>query len=1120
MAARPPVAPSPSAGLPRLKVTLRNCSYGVVKQAAKDLGFRRIKNSPQLAWLDKWTPQELFDLRSAGVRVNHFPGTREMANKCSLARNLNAMRESSLSESFGFHPRSWVWPAERRSVEDACDADGSIVLIAKPDAACQGRGIFLAKSARDLPSASELGGMGLVVQEYVPRPLLLRGHKFDLRVYVLLTGVYPSVRAFVHVEGLTRLAARVYAEPTAKNLRRRTMHLTNYAVNKGRAFEEKEGGGEAAAGPDGERDDDEEDGDGDGDGAAQGAGWAVPLTAATEAEADGDDEAACETPAGTAEADEEAASEGPPTPMRAAPRGDRSRPSTGSSSAGSSSPDDVSGRAAAACAAGAGGRYFAPDASGVAALEAREGGKWGLQAGLVAAAEEATAAAGGGDPDAVSSSLDRMWASIRDASSKTVMAVVPSMAHEYLVSVRGAGSAAAKNAKAARAREEAEAARARGEEPAGEEEADAAAADAPGAAFGSGAGLSEHGMACFELLGLDVLLDDDGRCLLLEVNKLPSLNSDTAVDRAAKRWAVGDALRMVAPPSIAWLRRWWWRRAGREGGDGPGQGDDGTAPVPLPVPVTALEEAERPLVAPALSAEAAEAVFLRRCWEDKELRRSGQGFQRLLPSPDASLRAEYGRILEVAAAARTGAGIGGRSSNAHDERRAAALVRRAAAEAKSRGLEPPTPTAASAGDGRRADDSGPAAAEPDDVREGRERREARRDRMAARARRRAVMRQREAEATAEEAAAAAEAARARAEAAGDGARAEAEAMAAAVAVCAAASARGADITAVAEALSARRAAAEVRQQRRRAGFGAAAAAAQAYRVGALPAEPQQRTQPPGLALPVHPSGRAGLAVAVSSFSRGRAASLALSPRLSADHKPRAEPAAGTPRGLRVIGAVSPRQSLAGSAAHRPPTSPVAARGRGAAPPGLAAADRGPRRDTTRRRSRPHSPLDPGAATPRLRAPGRQLDPLQRAQPAAAASVPTGSFRIVTAVDSRAMAARPPARPASGRRHQAGGGGPALRRIGGERGAARLSGAAGPDGALVHRASSWSSAVTSAGAQQASKAARDGLTAVDPATRAAFADTIAGKRAGPRQQRSTRQSALSAAGRRAVAAGER
>ena len=89
-----------------------------------------------------------------------------------------------------------------------------------------------------------LAGIGLgetmVAQEYITDPLLIDGHKFDLRVYALVLSVDP-LRIMLYDDGLVRICAVKYKKPTAKAVREgidRTAHLTNYAVNKRhKAFE-------------------------------------------------------------------------------------------------------------------------------------------------------------------------------------------------------------------------------------------------------------------------------------------------------------------------------------------------------------------------------------------------------------------------------------------------------------------------------------------------------------------------------------------------------------------------------------------------------------------------------------------------------------------------------------------------------------------------------------------------------------------------------------------------------------------------------------------------------------------------------------------------------------------
>ena len=62
----------------------------------------------------------------------------------------------------------------------------------KPSCLSRGRGIFLLDQVEHA-----LCTQASVVQRYVADPLLLAGHKFDLRLYVLVTSFNP-LEAFVY----------------------------------------------------------------------------------------------------------------------------------------------------------------------------------------------------------------------------------------------------------------------------------------------------------------------------------------------------------------------------------------------------------------------------------------------------------------------------------------------------------------------------------------------------------------------------------------------------------------------------------------------------------------------------------------------------------------------------------------------------------------------------------------------------------------------------------------------------------------------------------------------------------------------------------------------------------
>jgi hypothetical protein len=68
-----------------------------------------------------------------------------------------------------------------------------------------------------------------VISRYISNPLLINSHKFDLRVYVLVTS-YEPLRVYVYKEGLARFASVSYDTKAAKS--NAFMHLTNYSINK------------------------------------------------------------------------------------------------------------------------------------------------------------------------------------------------------------------------------------------------------------------------------------------------------------------------------------------------------------------------------------------------------------------------------------------------------------------------------------------------------------------------------------------------------------------------------------------------------------------------------------------------------------------------------------------------------------------------------------------------------------------------------------------------------------------------------------------------------------------------------------------------------------------------
>lgn len=101
----------------------------------------------------------------------------------------------------------------------------SNMWIVKPSCSSRGRGIYIVNDATKVHTHESL-----VVSRYIDNPLLLFGHKFDLRIYVVVTS-YDPLRIYVYREGLVRFASEKYeaSEISESNI---FSHLTNYSINK------------------------------------------------------------------------------------------------------------------------------------------------------------------------------------------------------------------------------------------------------------------------------------------------------------------------------------------------------------------------------------------------------------------------------------------------------------------------------------------------------------------------------------------------------------------------------------------------------------------------------------------------------------------------------------------------------------------------------------------------------------------------------------------------------------------------------------------------------------------------------------------------------------------------
>ncbi|XP_067009364.2 tubulin polyglutamylase ttll6 [Anabrus simplex] len=211
----------------KLSICTVNCRYEVVRHVATKFGMKEVGEDEHwnLYWTDLSVTNERLKDMKRFQKINHFPGMLEICRKDLLARNLNRMRKL-FPKDYNFFPKTWCLPADYGDALTYARSKRNRTYICKPETGCQGRGIFLTRSLKDLKPFDRL-----ICQVYLAKPFLIDGFKFDLRIYVLMTSCDP-LRIFVYNDGLVRFATSRYREPTQTNTSNVFMHLTNYAVNK------------------------------------------------------------------------------------------------------------------------------------------------------------------------------------------------------------------------------------------------------------------------------------------------------------------------------------------------------------------------------------------------------------------------------------------------------------------------------------------------------------------------------------------------------------------------------------------------------------------------------------------------------------------------------------------------------------------------------------------------------------------------------------------------------------------------------------------------------------------------------------------------------------------------
>lgn len=155
-------------------------------------------------------------------RFNHFPCTWQIGRKDNLWKNYKIMWIQH-PEDYDFIPHTFILPEDYHEMMQTVRSDSEKMWMIKPVASSRGRGIRLMTNIDTIPKRC-------LLSHYIDKPHLINNKKYDLRLYIVITGFQP-LKIYLYDEGLVRFASEDYKVDDS-NKHNRYMHLTNYSVNK------------------------------------------------------------------------------------------------------------------------------------------------------------------------------------------------------------------------------------------------------------------------------------------------------------------------------------------------------------------------------------------------------------------------------------------------------------------------------------------------------------------------------------------------------------------------------------------------------------------------------------------------------------------------------------------------------------------------------------------------------------------------------------------------------------------------------------------------------------------------------------------------------------------------
>ena len=129
-------------------------------------------------------------------------------------------------EDFDYKPETYSYPEQENIIKEKFGnytlSKDNLWLI-KPKKKSLGEGIHIFQNLTNLPNA-------YIITKYIENPHLINNLKYDFRVYILITGLFP-LKLYLYKEGLIRFATEEYSLDLNK-IGDSFVYLTNVELNR------------------------------------------------------------------------------------------------------------------------------------------------------------------------------------------------------------------------------------------------------------------------------------------------------------------------------------------------------------------------------------------------------------------------------------------------------------------------------------------------------------------------------------------------------------------------------------------------------------------------------------------------------------------------------------------------------------------------------------------------------------------------------------------------------------------------------------------------------------------------------------------------------------------------